>query len=48
MRLWQWNMVLWYINICNDGWNTGGVFDDTCTLKPAAKAYFASKGLPVP
>ena len=41
-------MVLWYVNICNNGWESGGTFDDRCTLKPGAQAYFARKGLLVP
>jgi hypothetical protein len=38
-------MVLWDLQVCNDGFKPGKGPMDFCTLSPGAKAYFARKGL---
>ena len=42
----EWDMVLWTLNICNDGFKDKSL-NDRCTITPAATAYFAKKGVQI-
>lgn len=43
----EWDMVLWELNVCNDGFKNASSFLDRCSMAPGAAKYFTTKGLNV-